>query len=56
MGLVVSVIMGILLTMPTSSAAIWVAVSSPILTSYMPNTTEYNAMLLAGGAAVVGCA
>ena len=56
MGLVVSVIMGILLTMPTSSAAIWVAVSSPILTSYLPGTTEYNAMLLAGGAAVVGCA
>jgi uncharacterized membrane protein len=56
MGLVVSVIMGVLLTMPTSSAAIWVAVSSPILTSYLTGTTEYNAMLLAGGAAVVGCA
>lgn len=56
MGVVVSVIMGILLTMPTSSAAIWVAVSSPILTTYLPGTMEYNAMLLAGGAAVVGCA
>lgn len=56
MGLVVSVIMGILLTMPTSSAAIWVAVSSPILTTYLPGSMEYNAMLLAGGAAVVGCA
>lgn len=47
MGIVISVVMGILLTMPTSSAAIWVAVASG-------NTSEY--MLLAGGAAVVGCA
>lgn len=55
MGIVVAVIMGILLTMPTSSAAIWVAVSSPILTQYAVGSIEYNAMLLAGGAAVVGC-
>ena len=47
MGIVISVVMGIHLTMPTSSAAIWVAVASG-------NTSEY--MLLAGGAAVVGCA
>ena len=47
MGIVISVIMGILLTMPTSSAAIWVAIASA-------NTSD--AMLIAGGAAVVGCA
>ena len=47
MGIVIAVVMGILLTMPTSSAAIWVAVASG-------NTSSY--MMLAGGAAVVGCA
>ena len=47
MGIVISVVMGILLTMPTSSAAIWVAVATGNSSSYM---------LLAGGAAVVGCA
>lgn len=46
MGIIISVAMGILLTMPTSSAAIWVAVASGI--------TD-DAMLIAGGAAVVGC-
>ena len=47
MGVIISVIMGILLTMPTSSAAIWVAIAA---------TNTSDAMLLAGGAAVVGCA
>ena len=46
MGIIISVVMGVLLTMPTSSAAIWIAVSSGI--------TD-DAMLIAGGAAVVGC-
>ena len=54
MGVVVAVIMGILLTLPTSSAAIWVAVASPVLA--MGAGAEYEAMLLAGGAATVGCA
>ena len=54
MGVFIAVIMGILLTLPTSSAAIWVAVSSEVLKNI--GTTEYNAMLLAGGAATVGCA
>jgi uncharacterized membrane protein len=40
--------------MPTSSAAIWAAVSTPILTGEIG--AQYNAMLLAGGAATVGCA
>ncbi|MBR2330293.1 MAG: PTS sugar transporter subunit IIC [Clostridia bacterium] len=54
MGIVVAVVMGILLTMPTSSAAIWVAVSSPVLAQ--GTGAAYEAMLLAGGAATVGCA
>ena len=55
MGIVVAVAMGILLTMPTSSAAIWVAVSSPVL-ALGAEGANYEAMLLAGGAATVGCA
>jgi uncharacterized membrane protein len=55
MGIVIAVIMGILLTMPTSSAAIWVAVSSPVLAGGV-GAVGYDAMLLAGGAATVGCA
>lgn len=47
MGIIIAVIMGILLTMPTSSAAIWVSIATGV--------TSEN-MLLAGGAAVVGCA
>lgn len=47
MGIVISVVMGVLLTMPTSSAAIWLAIASG-------STSE--AMMLAGGAAAVGCA
>ena len=59
MGIVIAVIMGILLTMPTSSAAIWISVASPVLSGYATGTVSvemYNAMLLAGGAATVGCA
>ena len=56
MGIVISVVMGILLTMPTSSAAIWVAVASPILSNPAASAEQVNAMLLAGGAAAVGCA
>ena len=47
MGIVISVTVGILLTMPTSSAAIWIAIAAGITS---------DSMLLAGGAAVVGCA
>lgn len=56
MGIVIAAVMGVLLTMPTSSAAIWVAVASPVLSSYAAGSVEYEAMLLAGGAATVGCA
>ncbi|MDR0751444.1 MAG: PTS sugar transporter subunit IIC [Christensenellaceae bacterium] len=47
MGIVVSVVMGLLLTLPTSSAAIWVTIATTYQSEYL---------LLAGGAAVVGCA
>ncbi|MBQ8284189.1 MAG: PTS sugar transporter subunit IIC [Clostridia bacterium] len=47
MGIIIAVVMGIVLTMPTSSAAIWLSFA-------LGNTSE--AMLLAGGAATVGCA
>lgn len=53
MGIVIAVVMGVLLTMPTSSAAIWVAVSSTVVAG---GGADADAMLLAGGAAVVGCA
>lgn len=46
MGIIISVVMGVLLTMPTSSAAIWLSIASGVTS---------DAMLLAGGAAVVGC-
>ena len=47
MGIVIAVTMGVLLTMPTSSAAIWISLAAGITS---------DVMLLAGGAAVVGCA
>ncbi len=47
MGIIIAVAMGILLTMPTSSAAIWLSFALG---------NESQAMLLAGGAATVGCA
>ncbi len=56
MGIIVAVVMGILLTLPTSSAAIWVAIATPVLASNPEGSEMYNAMLLAGGAAVAGCA
>ena len=52
MAILVSVVMGILLTMPTSSAAIWVAIVGALTTE--AGTTPY-ALLVAGGAAVAGC-
>ena len=55
MGIIIAVAMGVLLTMPTSSAAIWVAVASPVL-ALGSEGANYDAMLLAGGAATVGCA
>lgn len=47
MGVVISATMGILLTMPTSSAAIWISIAM--------SSSGSQEILLAGGAAVVGC-
>jgi uncharacterized membrane protein len=48
MGIVISVVMGLILTLPTSSAAIWVSIALAHPDSPM--------LLLAGGASVLGCA
>ena len=48
MGILISVVFGLLLTLPTSSAAMWVAIASGLAGD--------RGMELAGGAAVVGCA
>ncbi len=50
-GVVVAVVMGILLTMPTSSAAIWVAIAGSEIAKENPEV-----FAIAGGAAVAGCA
>ena len=58
MGIVIAAVMGILLTLPTSSAAIWLAVASPVVAAYVAGEVSfatYDAILLAGGAAMVGC-
>lgn len=52
-GIFVAVIMGILLTLPTSSAAIWVAIAA---TAVGADENYQIAMSIAGGAAVAGCA
>ena len=49
-GVFVAVIMGVLLTMPTSSAAIWIAIAGAVSAEYV------DALSIAGGAAVAGCA
>lgn len=53
-GIFIAVVMGVLLTMPTSSAAIWVAVSLAVTKGGDPTAIE--ALSIAGGAAVAGCA
>lgn len=50
MGIIIAVVMGMLLTLPTSSAAIWIS----IVGSY--GAIVPDSVNLAGGAAVVGCA
>ena len=52
MGIIVAAVMGVLLTMPTSSAAIWISVAKGVIEAGGDNA-EY--MFIAGGAAVVGC-
>ncbi len=50
-GVLIAVVMGILLTMPTSSAAIWVAIATS--NTALANPEVFS---IAGGAAVAGCA
>lgn len=50
-GILVAVVMGILLTMPTSSAAIWMAITGSAVGQANPEV-----FAIAGGAAVAGCA
>ena len=50
-GIFVAIVMGILLTMPTSSAAIWIAIATSA--TAVANPEEFG---IAGGAAVAGCA
>lgn len=50
-GVFIAVVMGILLTMPTSSAAIWVAIATSGTAKNFPEV-----FAIAGGAAVAGCA
>lgn len=49
-GVFVAVVMGILLTMPTSSAAIWIAIATSATALENPDV-----FAIAGGAAVAGC-
>ncbi|MDE7373005.1 MAG: PTS sugar transporter subunit IIC [Clostridia bacterium] len=49
-GIFVAVVMGVLLTMPTSSAAIWIAIATS--TTALANPEAFG---IAGGAAVAGC-
>ena len=50
-GIFVAVVMGVLLTMPTSSAAIWVSIATSAIALEKPDV-----FAIAGGAAVAGCA
>ncbi len=50
-GILIAVIMGIVLTMPTSSAAIWIAIAKSDTALANPEV-----FAIAGGAAVAGCA
>ena len=52
-GIFVAVVMGILLTLPTSSAAIWIVIAG---TAVGASEDYQMAMSIAGGAAVAGCA
>jgi uncharacterized membrane protein len=50
-GIFIAIVMGILLTMPTSSAAIWIAIATSTTAKENPEV-----FAIAGGAAVAGCA
>ena len=55
MGIVLSVVMGIILTLPISSAAICAMIFSPTAQAIAVDMGKEEAFLLAGGACVAGC-
>ena len=55
MGIIVSVVMGIILTLPISSAAICAMIFSPAAIEVATLNGNLDGLLLAGGAAVAGC-
>ena len=55
MGIIVSVIVGMVLTLPISSAAICAMIFSPAAIDVATANGTLDGLLLAGGAAVVGC-
>ena len=55
MGIIVSVVMGIILTLPISSAAICAMIFSPAAVAVATANGTVEGLLLAGGAATVGC-
>lgn len=55
MGIVLSVVMGIILTLPISSAAICAMIFSPTAREIAVSMDKEEAFLLAGGACVAGC-
>lgn len=55
MGIIVSVVVGVILTLPISSAAICAMIFSPAAVEVATANGTLEGLLLAGGAAVVGC-
>ncbi len=55
MGIIVSVVVGIILTLPISSAAICAMIFSPAAVQVATDNGTLEGLLLAGGAAAVGC-
>ena len=55
MGIILSVVMGVILTLPISSAAICGVIFSPDMQKLMAEKGLEEAFLLAGGACVAGC-
>ena len=55
MGIIVSVVVGIILTLPISSAAICAMIFSPAALEVATANGTLDGLLLAGGAAAVGC-
>ena len=55
MGIIVSVVVGIILTLPISSAAICAMIFSPAAIEVATANGTLSGLLLAGGAATVGC-